>query len=221
MTSAVVGTWSADRREVILPGSAVARVIVVPESINPGWTAHTADGVALTPVRINGWQQGWVVPAGAGGAVTLEFASNTPYRVGLFGGLALLPVLALLAWLPVRKRPTPSAPAAPWSVPSLVAGAAVLGFGFVVSGVAGFAVVGAVLGGRYSLRHRLSDRVTVVVTAGGLIIAGAALSRYPWRSVDGYIGHDWGVQLLALIAVAALAVSVVPMRDRARQVDHT
>ena len=46
--------------------------------------------------------------------------------------------------------------------------------------------------------------MTVGVTAGGLILAGAALSRYPWRSVDGYIGHSWGVQLLALIAVATL-----------------
>ena len=39
-------------------------MIVVPESINPGWIAHTANGVTLTPVVVNGWQQGWVVPAG-------------------------------------------------------------------------------------------------------------------------------------------------------------
>ena len=89
----------------------------------------------------------------------------------------------------------------------------VLAFGFVVSGFAGIAVVGIGLGARYLLRRRLSDRVTVGVAAGGLILAGAALSRYPWRSVDGYIGHAWGVQLLALIAVGTLAVSVVPMRD--------
>ena len=119
-------------------------MLVVPESINPGWTAHTADGVALTPVRINGWQQGWVVPAGAGGAITLDFPSNTPYRIGLFGGLALLPVLALLAWLPVRRRPEPAEPAdaVAASRPSSRA-SGVLAFGFVVSGFAGIAVVGA------------------------------------------------------------------------------
>ena len=50
--------------------------------------------------------------------------------------------------------------------------------------------------------------------AAGMILAGAALSRYPWRSVDGYVGHSWEVQLLALISVAALAVSVVPIRQR-------
>jgi arabinofuranan 3-O-arabinosyltransferase len=65
---------------------------------------------------------------------------------------------------------------------------------------------------RYLLRHRerLRDVVTVTTTAGGLILAGAVLSQYPWRSVDGYIGHSAGVQLLALISVAMLAASVVP-----------
>jgi arabinofuranan 3-O-arabinosyltransferase len=52
--------------------------------------------------------------------------------------------------------------------------------------------------------------LTLGAASGGLILAGAVLSRYPWRSVDGYIGHAWGVQLLALISVAALAASVVP-----------
>jgi arabinofuranan 3-O-arabinosyltransferase len=60
-------------------------------------------------------------------------------------------------------------------------------------------------------RERLCDAVTVTTTAGGLILAGAVLSRYPWRSVDGYIGHSVGVQLLALISVAMLAASVVPV----------
>ena len=53
--------------------------------------------------------------------------------------------------------------------------------------------------------------MTLGLAAGGLTLAGGVLSRYPWRSVDGYIGHAWGVQLLALISVAALAASVVPI----------
>jgi arabinofuranan 3-O-arabinosyltransferase len=39
------------------------------------------------------------------------------------------------------------------------------------------------------------------------------LSQNPWRSVDGYAGHSAGVQLLALISVAALAVSTWPAAD--------
>jgi arabinofuranan 3-O-arabinosyltransferase len=75
-------------------------------------------------------------------------------------------------------------------------------------------VVGAIIGTRYLAWRRLSDRVTVTVAAGALILSGAVLSRYPWRSVDGYIGHSWEVQLLALIAVGTLAASLVPMRRR-------
>src|SRR6185369_5649616 len=58
------GAWSADHREVDVPPSQASRILVVPESINPGWTARSADGTELSPVTVNGWQQGWVVPAG-------------------------------------------------------------------------------------------------------------------------------------------------------------
>ena len=34
------------------------------------------------------------------------------------------------------------------------------------------------------------------------------MSAYPWRSVDGYVGHSPWVQFLALISVAALAASL-------------
>ena len=214
--SAPVTQWQADRRAVDVPTSDRQRVLVVPESINRGWTATTADGTGLASITVNGWQQGWIVPAGTSGPITMEFASNTPYRIGLFGGLALLPVLALLAVLPVRRRPAPAEPATPWQPGPATAGTAVLVLGYLVSGFAGLAVVGVALGARHLLRARphLTDRLTLGATATGLILAGATLSRYPWRSVDGYIGHAWGVQLLALISVAALAASVVPAARR-------
>ena len=212
-TSAQPKVWTADHRELELASSDEQRVLVVPESINPGWTARVADGTALTPVTVNGWQQGWVVPAASAGPVVLAFASNTTYRIGLFGGLALLPVLIALACWPVRRPPAQAAPAQRWQLRPTGAGVAVAAVGFFVSGIAGVAVVGAALGVRYALRARpvALDQVTVGVTAGGLILAGAALSRYPWRSVDGYVGHDWPVQLLALCSVAMLAASVVPV----------
>ncbi|WP_307787635.1 alpha-(1-_3)-arabinofuranosyltransferase [Mycolicibacterium sp. S2-37] len=208
-TPADTGAWGPDRREVTVSGAQRDRVLVVPESINPGWHARSADGDELTPIVVNGWQQGWVLPAATSGTVTLSFASNTLYRAGLIVGLSLLPLLALLAWLPARRRPT-DPPARTWSPGPLVAGAAAVALGAVISGPAGAAVVGIALGVQYLLRHRrpLRDRVTVGLTAGGLILAGAALAQHPWRSVDGYVGHSAGVQLLALISVATLAASV-------------
>jgi arabinofuranan 3-O-arabinosyltransferase len=211
---ATTGAWGPDRREVRASASPAARVLVIPESINPGWVARTSSGARLTPVAVNGWQQGWVVPAGDPGTITLSFASNSLYRVGLATGLALLPLLAVLAWWRRRGR-SDDPPASAWSpgpwaaVPLLVAGA-------VIAGVAGVAVVGAALGMRYALRHReqLRDRITIAAGAGGLILAGAALSRHPWRSVDGYAGHSANVQLLALVSLAVVAASVIALPDR-------
>ena len=194
------------------PPPAPTRVLVVPESVNPGWVARGPDGSALTPVTVNGWQQGWVLPAGTAGTVTLAFARNALYRAGLFGGLALLPILALLALLPVRRRREPDPAAQTWRPTAIVVGAAVLGVGFVIAGITGLAVTAACLGARFALRRWAAlDRATVFVTAAGLTLAGAVLSQEPWRSVDGYIGHWWGVQLLALVSVATLAVSTVPL----------
>ena len=212
------GAWSADHRAVDVPASQASRVLVVTESVNPGWTARSGDGTRLTPVVVNGWQQGWVVPAGTDGTVTLTFASNALYRAGLAGGLALLPVLILLALVPVRRPRAPDDPARPWQPWPLASGVALLAAGAVISGVAGVVVVGAALSVRHLLRARenLCEAVTVGTAAGGLILAGAVLSQYPWRSVDGYVGHSPGVQLLALISVAAVAASAVVLPRRPR-----
>jgi arabinofuranan 3-O-arabinosyltransferase len=173
----------------------------------------------LKPVTVNGWQQGWVLPAGTAGTVRLDFASNTLYRAGLVSGLALLPLLALLAFLPVRGRRPPDEPARPWQPAPAAAAFAVLAAGAVISGVAGVIAVGAALVVKYLLRRRekLCDAVTVGTAAGGLIVAGAVLSQNPWRSVDGYVGHSAGVQLLALVSVAALATSVVTIAGNPRR----
>ncbi|MGV0774414.1 alpha-(1-_3)-arabinofuranosyltransferase domain-containing protein [Mycolicibacterium elephantis] len=208
---AQTGTWSADHREVTVTSAPHSRVLVVPESVNPGWTARSDDGTVLTPVTVNGWQQGWVLPADTAGTVTLTFGSNTFYRAGLVGGLALLPVLALLAFLPTRRRPTQDEPPRVWRPGRVTASVAVLGVGALVSGVAGAAMVGAAMLLRHLLRNRekLCDAVTVGGAAGGLILAGAVLSQNPWRSVDGYVGHSAGVQFLALISLAMVAASAV------------
>ncbi|EFG76786.1 hypothetical protein HMPREF0591_3309, partial [Mycobacterium parascrofulaceum ATCC BAA-614] len=90
----------------------------------------------------------------------------------------------------------------------------VLVCGAVIAGAAGVVVTAAALGARYRLRDRRVGGAAMALSAGGLILAGAMLSRHPWRSVDGYAGHSASVQLLALISVAALAASAVTMRER-------
>ncbi|MGH3524683.1 MAG: hypothetical protein ACRDU4_18115, partial [Mycobacterium sp.] len=214
------GAWGSARREVRVPAATTSRVLVVPESINPGWVARTSAGTRLTPVAVNGWQQGWVVPAGTSGTITLTFAPNSLYRAGLAGGLALLPLLALMAWWPVRRRGRDDPPACPWA-PGPWGAVAVLAAGAVIASVVGVLVFGAALGLQWALRDRPRRRNAVIVglSAGGLILAGAALSRHPWRSVGGYAGHSSGVQLLALISLAALAASVTMRAGHGRAGD--
>jgi arabinofuranan 3-O-arabinosyltransferase len=215
---ASTGAWGPADREVRVAAVTASRVLVVPESINPGWVAHTSTGTRLTPVAVNGWQQGWVVPAGTSGTIGLTFAPNSLYRAGLAGGLALLPLLALMTWWPARLKPGsrgPALAARPWASGRWAA-IAVLAAGAVLAGVMGMVVFGAALGLQWVLRDRPGrrDAVPVGLSAGGLMLAGAALSRHPWRSVEGYAGHSVGVQLLALISLAALAASVTPMSLR-------
>jgi arabinofuranan 3-O-arabinosyltransferase len=219
--SADTGEWTADHRELDVPPSPTSRLLVVPESINPGWTASADNNTVLAPVTVNGWQQGWVLPAGTAGHITLSFTSNTPYRAGLIGGLALLPLLALLAFVPVRRPRAPDDPARPWRPGPVARGIAVVAAAAAISGIAGAVVGAAVLGVRWLLRRRekLCEAVTVGVTATGLTLAGAALSQNPWRSVDGYVGHSVGVQLLALISLAMLAVSSVSVATTQKRSD--
>ena len=211
-TPVAVSVWEPDRREISVTRSPVTRVLVVPESINPGWVARSADGAALTPVIVNGWQQGWVVPAGEQGTVTVRFPSNSAYRTGLTTGLCLLPLLLLMALVPAR-RPVPTVPAAqPWR-PGVLGVVGLLAAGTLIAGPAGLVVFGIAVGAGCAMRDRQFDRVALFVVPVGLILAGALLSRYPWRSVDGYIGHSAWVQLPALIGIAALAASLpIPSR---------
>ena len=208
-TSAEVTSWGPDRRQIDVARAATARVLVIPESVNPGWVAHTADGVTLTPVLVNGWQQGWVVPAGQQGTITLSFPSNTSYRTGLATGLALLPLLLLMALVPARRPAPDLPPARPWS-PRVLGAVGVLAAGAVIAGVTGVVVFAAAIAIGYLVDERRYDRLTLTLASVPLILAGAVLSRYPWRSVDGYIGHSPWVQLLALISIGALAASALP-----------
>lgn len=79
------------------------RLLVLPLSTNVGWEAHTADGRSLEPIVVDGWQQGWLLPADAAGPITISFPVDRWYRLGIFGGLLLLVPLALSA-IPRGRR---------------------------------------------------------------------------------------------------------------------
>lgn len=136
-----VTAWEATERRVQVAEHAVERVLAVRENTNRGWQATLA-GEPLRPVVVDGWQQGWLLPAGAAGEVVLRFTPDGPYQVALLTGGALLLGVTLLALLPERRGSAPARPArrarrrATRSLPLLAVGAiALILLGGLVGGV--------------------------------------------------------------------------------------
>ncbi len=98
-----VRSWQPDQRQLGI-GRGAASYLEVHENYNPGWAA-TLNGQQLTPVRLDGWQQAFVVPAGAGGTVTLSFRPAATYHLVLVASLlAVALLLAITAWSFTRPR---------------------------------------------------------------------------------------------------------------------
>jgi arabinofuranan 3-O-arabinosyltransferase len=104
----IVGAWTALHRTVHVDAGSAA-YLVVAQNYNRGWKA-TLDGHTLTPLRVDGWQQAWVVPSGSGGTVTMQYTPETEYGGGLIVGALLLVLLFLFALVRRGQRDAPPSP---------------------------------------------------------------------------------------------------------------
>nr|WP_020550932.1 alpha-(1->3)-arabinofuranosyltransferase family protein [Embleya scabrispora] len=201
--SATAADWSGDHRSVRM-GAGEATYLQMYENRNSGWKA-TLHGKELRPVRIDGWQQGWLVPAGAAGTVELDYEPGGVYRAGLIGGAAALAALIALAF--VRRRdPDPAGldgPPTDPAPPGRILG--VLALTVVVAVVAGpVALVVPALAVVAHLRHRLLVPIALVAMAGAGIAAAVGADE---PLVDGAGTFGPVAQLLALIALCAALVT--------------
>jgi arabinofuranan 3-O-arabinosyltransferase len=101
-----VEEWGTDRRTVEVR-AVEESVLAVSESFNAGWEAQL-EGRVLPAVVVDGWKQGWVVPSGAEGVVTMRYTPQRLYAMGLAGGAGLAVVLAAAAALLWRRRLAPA-----------------------------------------------------------------------------------------------------------------
>ena len=183
-----VRSWTTSRRVLdVAPGPDA--LLVLPENANDGWRA-TLGGRELTPLRVDGWMQGYLLPAGDGGRVTIEFTPNRLYQAGLVIG-GLLALLLVAAAVMVGRREKRSSPLmAPdpvntvdaagrrpwawrWRLPALAAGALLGGPAFAVGLVVGD------LG-----RRRIGDpgAVGAVLVGVAAVAAGLVASQQTNRS---------------------------------------
>ncbi|GEP32861.1 coagulation factor 5/8 type [Nocardioides szechwanensis] len=101
-----VTSWSSSERVVEVDAEEEA-VLVLPQSYNRGWRA-TVDGRTLDSVVLDGWKQGWRVPAGTDGVVEMSFEPQDAFRLSLVLGLSVAALLALLTLMTLalsRRRP--------------------------------------------------------------------------------------------------------------------
>jgi arabinofuranan 3-O-arabinosyltransferase len=90
-------TWQADSRSLRI-GAGAESYVEIHENFNAGWAA-TLNGRPLAAVRLDGWQQAFIVPEGRGGVIRLSYAPATAYHAGLIVSALALVVLVVLAAL--------------------------------------------------------------------------------------------------------------------------
>ncbi|MEV6162994.1 glycosyltransferase [Streptomyces sp. NPDC052052] len=84
-----------------IPEGDSGRVLRIADTADPGWKA-TLDGHALTPKTVDGWAQGFELPA-EGGTLDLTYSAPLTHTVWIWTQCALAVVLVVLA-LPGRRR---------------------------------------------------------------------------------------------------------------------
>lgn len=204
--------WGDTSRQVRV-SAPVAAYLAVRENGNAGWQA-SLHGRRLTSVLLDGWQQGYLLPAGSQGVVTLTFTPQRPYLAGLIGGgLAALALLLLAGW-PLRRRQAAhrvlaAAPDQAGAIPAgvlspvLLAGLVLIA-GFALLGWPGLVLAAAVLAARSWLPGRWQPwwlPPAVLAAVAGLIALLPPGSTHS-ASNSGLVQLLCGFALLATAAVA-------------------
>jgi arabinofuranan 3-O-arabinosyltransferase len=199
------GDAAPDRVEV--DAADPARLLTLPQNANDAWRA-TLDGTELEPQRVDGWRQGWWVPAGQGGEVRFDLGPGPAFQRTLLAGAAGVLACLVLLVLPARRSGEEDRNGDEGEVGvldlavTLGAGGLLLGWTGLAAAAAGWAVALAVAAGRGPGRALAPGLPLVAATA--MLGASLSISFEPVRG--GAWASEWG-QLAAFLAVVAIVAA--------------
>lgn len=99
-----------DTHQVLTVSAGEESLLGTTRNSNGGWVA-TLNGAQLPVQQVDGWAQGWLIPAGEGGVIDIVYAPERSYVVVLVAGLGVTGLALLLALvLLVRTRLEPGGP---------------------------------------------------------------------------------------------------------------
>ena len=211
--------WRPNPAELTLevPATDQASVLTVAQNYSEGWEAYDGSGHKLVPIRIGGWQQGWLVPPGAEQLVTARFMPDRNYRAGLLVGLLGFVLVTGLAIFSRRRarhsghRLREAGRPNPWLPPILLVAA-----GTFMAGWIGLIATVVAAGLVWYLRDRpdrgggagkVKGTVVLIAVLAGVVLVGTLLAVVqPWP--DGGAGVTSGVvQGSILFGLAAAVLS--------------
>lgn len=207
--SVIVDSWNAETRVLTVGPGSDQEILSIRQNYSPGWVASLG-GQRLQAVRLDGWQQGYIVPGGSGGTVLLSFAPDTLYRLSLLLGLFLVLALVGIALSPLHD-PSGLPPTGPSSLPkSLLPFFAAV----IVIGLIGGPILLVVPGLVYFRWKKASmGRIVFGALMGAGIIDALHPGKNPFAGPGPWIGlgpFSGPAQLLAVTAFAAVLVAVLP-----------
>lgn len=217
--SVQVQAWGDSERRLQVATGPEA-VLHIPENFNRGWVA-TLDGRPLDSLRVDGWQQAWVVPAGAGGEVLLEYEPQALHAVLLpvslaVSGLLLLAGLMVLVARPLRRPAVGADTDVPWArvwPPPVAAGwgrtLVVLVLMLALAGPVG-ATAFLVAAALTAMRPHLVPRVLVL--AAVLVVGATALDVVADTRLAKDVADALAVSATGLVAGLVLGVTAAPGR---------
>jgi arabinofuranan 3-O-arabinosyltransferase len=200
-----VDVWRSTPASMTLevPHTDEQSVLTVAQNFSTGWEAYGSTGNKLVPLRVGGWQQGWLLPAGPEQVVTARFTPDRDYRVGLLLGLVVfLGVVALAIFSPRRPRKSShrlrgAGRLGPWiaTVLAVAAGTFMAGW-FGLAATLTAALFAWFLDGR---------RLVLIAVVLGVVLLGSAVAAVqPWP--DGGAGLTSGLVQSSILFGCALAL---------------